>query len=131
MGTDFSDDIPDEFDASKSNKDTLLIFAILATIFTVLVLLATAFMIRKIKIALRVIEVGRKAVSQHMTVMFYPLTLPFVFGVLFIAFWVFGIVHIFSMGDVKQRACTIDSTEEQFMGLGSNPSCGYTEACQC
>ena len=45
--------------------------------------------------------------------------------------WLFAIVHIFSMGDIEQRSCSIDANEAEFIGLGANPNCGPREACQC
>lgn len=131
MGTDFDEDLPSEFDASEKNKDTLMACAIAATIVTVLVFIATLFMIKKIRVALRCIEVGRRAVSHSPLIMLYPMTIPFLFSVGFTAFWIFGIVYLFSTGDVIQRSCDINSAEAEYMGLGSNPNCGPTESCQC
>ena len=131
VGTDYADDLPDDFDSSTRNKDTLFICAIVATAFTVMLIALTIFMISRVKLALRCLEVGRKALSKAPQVMVYPATFPFLFGVGFIALWLFAIVHVFSMGDIEQRSCTIDSNEASFIGLGANPNCGPTEACQC
>ena len=131
VGTNYSDDLPDTFDSSKANKDTLLICAVVATIFTAFLMAFTLFMISRVRVALRCLEVGRKALSKAPQAMFYPATVPFLYSVGFIALWLFASVHVFSMGDVEQRSCSIDSNEAQFMGLGSNPNCGPRESCQC
>ncbi|QDZ23052.1 choline transporter-like protein [Chloropicon primus] len=131
VGTDYGDDLPEDFDSSSKNKDTLLICAIVTTVFTVCLMAFTFFMISRVKLALRCLEVGRKALSKAPQVMIYPATFPFLFGVGFIALWLFAIVHIFSMGNITQRECTIDQNEALFIGLGGNPNCGAREQCQC
>ena len=131
VGTNYADDIPEDFDASTKNKDTLLAIAIASTVFTVFLIAFTVFMISRVRLALRCLEVGRKALSKAPQVMVYPATFPFLFGAGFIMLWLFAIVHIFSMGDIEQRSCSIDANEAEFIGLGANPNCGPREACQC
>ena len=131
VGTSVAEDLPDDFDSSNQNKDTLLALAIVATVLTCFLLMFTFFMISRVKLALRCLEVGRKALSKAPQVMLYPATFPFLFGLGIIALWLFATVFIFSMGDIDQRNCTIDTQEAAYMGLGSNPNCGPRESCQC
>jgi len=94
---------------SGSNVDVqarrgMLALAVIATVVSLLLLVFSIAMLKKLRICVAVLKVAMGVVRKVPMVLFYPVV-PFLGMVAFSAFWLTAAVFVYSSGDVTPRDC--------------------------
>ena len=123
--------LPGDLNATGTNESVLLGFGIVAAVLTVLFLILTLLMIRRVRIAVSVIKVATQSINQHPLLLGWPLV-PFFMFIVLAAFWLAFGIYLVSSGEVEQEKLPDNGGNciiiEKY---ASNPNCADDEQCQC
>eukprot|EP00963_Diacronema_lutheri_P002214 scaffold148_cov341-Pavlova_lutheri.AAC.22 len=124
-------ELPGDLTATGTNESVLLGFGIVAAVVTVLFLILTLLMIRRVRIAVNVIKVATQSLNQHPLLLSWPLV-PFFMFIVLAAFWLAFGIYLVSSGDVEQEKLPEDGGSCVIIPeFASNPNCNPDEQCQC
>jgi choline transporter-like protein 2/4/5 len=93
-------------DPSEDNQEVLTYAAYACTALTVILLLFTLLMLKRVRIAVAVIKVATQCIAAAPMTIVFPLIPVFVALALF-AYWVAAAVYMYSAGDIEQQSCTL------------------------
>jgi solute carrier family 44 (choline transporter-like protein), member 2/4/5 len=86
--------------SKKKTKDALNIAAILIYCFVGIMFIVLIFMIRRIQLAIAIMKSGAIFMKDTPSIIFVPISM-FLLSVLFLIYWVFALVYIYSSGTLK------------------------------
>lgn len=93
-------------DPATENEEVLKYCAYIATALTVIFLVFSLLMLRRIATAVAVIKVATQAISGAPSVILFPIA-PVLVALGFGAYWIAAAVYLFAAGDITMQACDI------------------------
>ena len=106
---------------SDGEKEIFEYITYVAAGLTALLVLFTLLMVRRVNVCIACMKVAAKAVSEMPTLVLFPV-LPFVFLVLFWAYWVVVAVYIYTSGDLRAN---FGGPAAPGVSCAEDPSCYY------